>query len=437
MEDIIINGKCLYTPNGAAREYAPVGCNFYRGCPHQCLYCYLKKGRTANVLGIDHAVLRDEFTNMERRPKKYRGLSAMDYALVVYRREVDRHQEYLKKAGIFFSFTTDPLCGDTCAVTVSAMLYAVSKGIPVRILTKNAVYDPVDLTVFKNMPAEHRRLVYIGFTLTGRDDQEPHASPNGERIAMMRRFHEWGYNTFASIEPVVDFVSSLRMIIDTLGFCDMYMIGLMNHAKDYYKSCTGTFRLAQLNRTVFILQQIHGFKVYYKESVRNHDTGLLHELYMEETTPYKVGISSEAYGSLYDRRDDRTVLQKAANALLHLNRYLLAISPSQETVGILFLLSQYCHVFVDGEPVERFIADFMESPDSCFSEKVSMFYHDLVLLQAATSNIYYKVIIKSLPAAGDEEEKALLKRLRKHVVHLHDTALATKVEIHNTKPLLI
>ena len=26
--EIVLNGKCLYTPGGAAREYAAVGCNF-------------------------------------------------------------------------------------------------------------------------------------------------------------------------------------------------------------------------------------------------------------------------------------------------------------------------------------------------------------------------------------------------------------------------
>ena len=44
MNEKTLNGKCLYTPGGAAREYAAVGCNFYRGCPFQCSYCYNRKG---------------------------------------------------------------------------------------------------------------------------------------------------------------------------------------------------------------------------------------------------------------------------------------------------------------------------------------------------------------------------------------------------------
>ena len=63
MSEKIIKGKCLYTPAGAAREYAAIGCNFFRGCPFQCDYCYNRKGVVAPVMGIDHVVLEDCFTN--------------------------------------------------------------------------------------------------------------------------------------------------------------------------------------------------------------------------------------------------------------------------------------------------------------------------------------------------------------------------------------
>lgn len=76
----IIDDKCLYVPGGAAREYASVGCNFYRGCSCQCRYCYNRTGITEHVLGTDHPVLKDCFTNTAKRPKMYRHLSGEDYA---------------------------------------------------------------------------------------------------------------------------------------------------------------------------------------------------------------------------------------------------------------------------------------------------------------------------------------------------------------------
>ena len=35
------NMKAIYEPKGAAREYAPLACNLYRGCVHGCKYCYV------------------------------------------------------------------------------------------------------------------------------------------------------------------------------------------------------------------------------------------------------------------------------------------------------------------------------------------------------------------------------------------------------------
>jgi len=30
----------IYEPKGAAREYAELALNVYRGCVHRCIYCY-------------------------------------------------------------------------------------------------------------------------------------------------------------------------------------------------------------------------------------------------------------------------------------------------------------------------------------------------------------------------------------------------------------
>ena len=51
IEEKPINGKAIYTPKGAALEYGRTGCNFYTGCPHECEYCYLKRGITGKALG--------------------------------------------------------------------------------------------------------------------------------------------------------------------------------------------------------------------------------------------------------------------------------------------------------------------------------------------------------------------------------------------------
>lgn len=267
MKEKILNGKCLYTPRGAAREYAAVGCNFYRGCPFQCKYCYNRKGITSSIMGVDHAVLKSCFVI---RPKKFRDMSAESYALMCFVNEVDSHLDYLRNMGVFFSFSTDPWLSETRVLTWKCATFAALKGIPVKILTKCAVItDEVRLYASSLL----HTFVSFGFTLTGRDDLEPNASTNQERVAAMRELHEMGYKTFASIEPIVDFASSYRMIKETAGFCDQYLIGLMSkrgtELPPYDSSeCASfvfdaDFEVSRLNETAKV-----PVRIYWKNSVR-------------------------------------------------------------------------------------------------------------------------------------------------------------------------
>lgn len=267
MKEIILNGVCLYTPNGAAREYAAVGCNFYRGCPFQCSYCYNRKGLTSSTNGLPYAVLEDKFTKEKNRPKKYIHLTPEDYALLVFKRECEKWHDYLCKTGIFFSFTTDPLHDNTYGLTVEAALFAAKNGIPVKILTKNAGSGKAAFRQLIDSP--YKGHIAVGFTLTGCDDQEELAPTNEERIETMKFCHQWGLRTFASIEPVIEFPSSYFMIEETVGFCDEYMIGLMSNRKangfdDYSHDECNLF----INK-VAVLALSHGLKIYWKESIRH------------------------------------------------------------------------------------------------------------------------------------------------------------------------
>lgn len=224
MEEIIINGKALYTLKGAAREYAAVGCNFYTGYPHNCDYCYLKRGAPSKQLGGTEVKLKKCFKNDA-------------HALSVLEKELDANLEYLKTVGIFLSFTTDPLIAETRNLTFETIFRCVTiRDIPVIVLTKDASFidDAGFIRFLGSIAEDERRFVAFGFTLTGRDDMEPGASMNCDRIDAMRRLKELGFRTWASIE-IIDFDSSLKMIHSTLGFCDYYKIGLHSGVKhDYY-----------------------------------------------------------------------------------------------------------------------------------------------------------------------------------------------------------
>ena len=249
-----INGKAIYTPKGAALEYGRTGCNFYTGCPHECEYCYLKRGITGKALGGN-----------EVRLKKM--LKDSDTAWLIFRREAETHIERLRETGVFFSFTTDPLIPQTRDLTISAVAFLNGRNVPTWVLTKDATFlEDFHFQISILGGLKNKDIAHFGFTLTGRDDMEPKASCNYDRIKVMERLHNMGFKTFASIEPVIDWRSTQMVIRTSIDFCDHYKIGLRSGVgKDYY----------DLVASGMNLQQIVGFiterrkTVYLKESTRN------------------------------------------------------------------------------------------------------------------------------------------------------------------------
>lgn len=239
--------KAIYKPKGKAGEYAEWACNFYVGCSNGCEYCYLKKGRGAKVLGGDKPILKKCFKNE-------------DHALEVFRCEMLQNVYELRDNGLFFSFTTDPMLEETRGLTLLAMNSLVTNGIPIKVLTKCAEW--VDVFLSANNPfvcdnkAVRKHKIAFGFTLTGHDELEPNASTNAERIEAMRKLHDAGFKTFASIEPIIDIDTSAMMIHLTKGFCDLYKIGLMSGSKYYY---------ADLRSLILMCSGINK-KFYFKDS---------------------------------------------------------------------------------------------------------------------------------------------------------------------------
>ncbi|MBR3467941.1 MAG: hypothetical protein IKH15_12080 [Bacteroidales bacterium] len=184
-----INGKVLYSTKGAAHEYGRIGCNFYVGCPHGCAYCYLKRGAPSKYLGGTKVQLKKCFKDE-------------DDAAAIFKKELDRWLDPCKKYGIFLSFTTDPMIEETSSLTLTAIIQATARDIPVYILTKNATFNYDDLVMdwLHTINEIYRDRIHFGFTLTGRDDMEPYASHNQDRIMAMRRMYLMGYSIFASIE---------------------------------------------------------------------------------------------------------------------------------------------------------------------------------------------------------------------------------------------
>ena len=150
-------------------------------------------------------------------------------------------------------------------LTAQGVKTCVENGVNVKVLTKRA--DFIDnffglLASYGNFDEkQYREHMAFGFTLTGHDELERGASSNIERIGAMEELHNRGYRIFASIEPIVDFPSSMQMINGSLPFCDLYKIGLMSGNGVTYDPVEAQNFLSEL-------QQLPGQpKIYLKNSL--------------------------------------------------------------------------------------------------------------------------------------------------------------------------
>ncbi len=246
-------GKAIYNPSGKAGEYSPWACNFYTGCSNNCDYCYLK-----------HGVLLSTWSDV---PKLKKCFHSEDHALAVFQKELLANLDDLRRSGLFFTFTSDPMLPETRMLTTGAATVALRNGVPVKFLTKRACAEFIlNWTVLTGVD---REMVAVGFTLTGCDDKEPGASTNQDRIIAMARLHAAGYKTWASIEPVIDFESSLKMISQAAAWCDLFKIGLQS-GKRYDKEATRCFITSVLSAHFHIAPPKFTAKyltVYFKDSL--------------------------------------------------------------------------------------------------------------------------------------------------------------------------
>lgn len=284
MKEKRFNGKAIYQPSGKAAEYSKWACNFYVGCSNNCSYCYLKKGIGAAILGGNVPTLKKCFRDKQ-------------HALEVFTKELRVNLTELQKHGMFFSFTTDPMLPETIELTIDAIIVCIFSNVPFKILTKRAdwVEPLLEYGVSFKVPEGfnvynigEQNIMAVGFTLTGHDELEPGASTNTERIEAMRKLHDAGIKTFASIEPVIDFDSSMAMIEQTIGICDLYKVGLES-GKSYNKSQQESFLFKLITLTtkndlrVYLKDSILKDVRYYRENLPNEFVSRGYNLFNPET----------------------------------------------------------------------------------------------------------------------------------------------------------
>lgn len=242
--------KIIYRPKGKAGEYAKYAANFYTGCSGRCEYCYNRTGITAKVLGGD-------------KPELKKSLDSKAKAAKIFLDEIRENKTELLQNGLFFNFVSDPCLKETFDLNFAAWWIAIGEGVPVIVLTKQTwwVEGFIDFLEHSDRLYNNKDRFAFGFTLTGHDELEPGCATNEDRIRAMEVLNSEGFKTWASIEPIIDFDSSFRMIEQTVGHCDLYKVGLQS-GKKYDREAIQEFALR-----VMAAARCNHIKVYFKDSL--------------------------------------------------------------------------------------------------------------------------------------------------------------------------
>jgi DNA repair photolyase len=224
--------KILSRPKGNAEEYGRWSVNAFKGCSNLCEYCYLKKGVWKNGLGGSTPVLKKGTDRYATDAVTEGYVEGGHAAWFFVRDEIKQHRdEIIRDGGLFMTFTSDPCLPETRWTFFAIASSCVLMRVPVILLTKRADFvdsDDYQKYFLSYMAFGADRYIAFGWTLTGHDELEPQASPYADRIKAMRSVGNDGFKTWASIEPVIDFPSSLGMIYQALNAgCQHFKIGLL------------------------------------------------------------------------------------------------------------------------------------------------------------------------------------------------------------------
>ena len=197
----------IFEPKGKAREFSPLAMDVWKGCDHNCEYCFNKrKGREFGELAKPIA---NVVSNLKAQIAKFGA----------------------PKKQVLITFSGDPYCRAETeyGITREVLEVLCENDVPVAILTKGGARCLRDLDLFKEF-----KEIKVGATmiLTKEEDLakwEPGASGTAERMTTLAELKKNGIATWASIEPVIDPEQALKIIDLTWTFVDGYKVSKLNY----------------------------------------------------------------------------------------------------------------------------------------------------------------------------------------------------------------
>lgn len=242
----------IYEPAGRAREYSPLALNYFKGCDHGCIYCYVPPMMNRFNPAYNHADVSIDLK-----------LDELEKSILKLSKE-DRQKQVL------LSFTSDPYNGHENGETAKVLAVLLKYQIHTAILTKNPEKAIRDIDIFRKF--DHFK---IGTTLVVADEKqkeiwEPGTIHSTRRIEALKQLRDEGLITWASFEPVIFPEHSLIMIEKVSGWIDHVKVGKLNNYKGLDKKIDwGKF----LFDAVYILRK-NRMKFYIKKDLEVFNRGV-------------------------------------------------------------------------------------------------------------------------------------------------------------------
>lgn len=197
----------IFEPRGRAREFSPLAMDIWKGCDHDCAYCFNKRD------GRDFSNLATPIPN------------------IVSNLKVQIAKFGPPKKQVLLTFSGDPYCRaeEEARVTREVLEILCEHDVPVAILTKGGYRCLRDVDLFKKFKS-----IKIGATMVFSEEKdrkkwEPNATPTVERLVALANIKKHGLQTWASIEPVVIPEQAFDIINNSHLFVDGYKISRLNY----------------------------------------------------------------------------------------------------------------------------------------------------------------------------------------------------------------
>jgi len=206
----------IYKPKGKALEYAELALNIYKGCTHNCKYCFNASTPWAKNFFDSPNPKEDIFKKVVHDAKKLAGTNCPE---------------------VLISFVGDPYqpIEMKLGLTEVAISILTDYKIPYTILTKGGLRVMRDFKILKKAKAS------LGTTLVFNEDSalsrywEPYAPPYWDRVEAIKIAKNMGIKTWVSLEPVIEPSQTLLIVTSLHKWVDHWKVGKINHYPEIEK----------------------------------------------------------------------------------------------------------------------------------------------------------------------------------------------------------